>query len=108
LKDAALLHHSQDQDQGEPQAGTVLLQWFEDRQKCGWEKRNQKLNFGLRNRLSVIKLSVVWVFCYVWTSFGLCFSRRVLVGVFLLCRWNPGWRHSPVCLLHQMVFWCFC
>jgi hypothetical protein len=26
LKDAALLHHSQDQDQGEPQAGTVLLQ----------------------------------------------------------------------------------
>jgi hypothetical protein len=30
LKDAALLHHSQDQDLGEPQAGTVLLQWAED------------------------------------------------------------------------------
>jgi hypothetical protein len=26
LKNAALLHHSQDQEQGEPQAGTVLLQ----------------------------------------------------------------------------------
>jgi hypothetical protein len=26
LKNAALLHHSQDQDHGEPQAGTVLLQ----------------------------------------------------------------------------------
>jgi hypothetical protein len=26
LKNATLLHHSQDQEQGEPQAGTVLLQ----------------------------------------------------------------------------------
>jgi hypothetical protein len=30
LKNATLLHHSQDQEQGEPQAGTVLLQWDED------------------------------------------------------------------------------
>jgi hypothetical protein len=33
-------------------------------------------------------------------------QQGVLVCVILFCRWSPGWRHSPVRLLHQMVF-CF-